>query len=312
MRGVIFSTLIFSLPTLSHAQTLLVQPLKNGETVVVLRQTEIIVNKTANPAVQELWMYFSLPPKLNSQTPLVLVLPIMGGQNLWIERQFAGALNSRGFAAAIVVLPQQFERRYFLSLPSGFLFLERDPRLVAMNFRQALNDLRFILDWAQEGGLGQVRPGWEPSRYGILGTSLGAITGSMAMARDERLKAGAFLLGGADPAMIITQSRETKKIASRLGVQYEDLAKKMDAINLVKLAEEKGPNPLWNNRPIFLVHAIWDRVIPKAAREALSRSMPHAKIKKIYAGHMTAIFYISSIKKQVASFFEESFNKQSE
>ncbi|MEK7288066.1 MAG: hypothetical protein AAB091_05860 [Elusimicrobiota bacterium] len=297
---------LFGLPLYAQARVIWTSRQGPATACVILNQTEIVVDKAANPAAQELWMYLHLPERPAHDAPLVLILPILGGQNLWIERQFAQALNERGLAAAIVIFPQQFERRYFLSLPSGWLFLDRDPKRIAMNFRQALNDLRFILDWADEGGLETVEPQWKPKKIGVLGISLGAIVGSIAMARDERFAAGAFLLGGADPARLIMESHETNKIAKKLKVSYQELTQRLDGLDLGALAREKGPGNLWKGRPLLIVHAVWDKVIPKACRDRLDQAMPHARVKKLWAGHFSAILRIGSIKKETANFFAEN------
>ena len=67
-----------------------------------------------------------------------------------------------------------------------------------------------------------------------------------------------------------------------------------------------GSQELWNQRPVLLVQAIWDRVIAYAPRQKLREAIGHARVLKIPAGHTTAILHIFWIKRKVAKFFEET------
>ncbi|MBI4063093.1 MAG: alpha/beta hydrolase [Elusimicrobia bacterium] len=290
---------------------------------VVLDQRNLAVDARTNPAVKELWIYVYLPQETRArdakgldpalrrddekinQMPLVLVLPILGGQNLWIEEQFAKTLNQYGIAAAIVPFPQQFERRYFLELPSGMLFLERDPEKLALNFEQALIDLSTFADWIERGGAEKLQKGWRP-KFGIWGTSLGGILGSVAMSRDSRFKAGAFLLAGADPATILMEGRETKKIASKIKIGRKRIDGFLKEFDLDRIARDQSPEKLWAGRPVFLVEGVWDPVIPKGSRRKLRRAIPHARVLKLPSGHYTAILHMFWVKGKVARFFEQN------
>ncbi|MBI2070440.1 MAG: hypothetical protein HYT79_07520 [Elusimicrobia bacterium] len=277
---------------------------------LILPQRDLLIDTADNPAAEHLWVYLHLPRKFNADTPFVIVLPILGGSDLWIENRFAAALTRRGLAAGILILPQQFNRRYFLSLPSGKLFLDRNPERLANNFKQSLKDIQTLITALQQGlalgGAGAGDGRWKPKKFGILGTSLGGIVGSVAMSRDERLQAGAFLLAGSDPASILTEGDETRRVAKKLGATRSTLAGLLEDFDLNGLTARKNPGGIWKGRPILLIHAIWDGVIPRPARRALDEAIPHAQITHIPAGHVSAIVYIGWIKNKVAKFFEEN------
>ena len=248
----------------------------------------------------EVWAYVYLPPKQPKPAPLALILPILGAPNLWTEEQFALTMADHGLASAILFFPQQFHRRTFLEVSSGFLFLGRSTATLAANFDQSLKDVEFFLDWFNQEGRGQFGGRIDAGKMGILGTSLGSLIGSVAMAHDQRLKAGVFLLGGADPAWIVAYGSLTKKMARKIGVTYDDLVKALEPFDLSRQEAQ------WNNRPVLLVEAIWDAIIPKHSRQLLKRAIPHAKTIWVPAGHYTSLLHMFWIKGRAASFLQEN------
>lgn len=254
----------------------------------------------AHPPWRELWVYLYMPPEDKRPCPLVIILPILGGQNLWIEEQFARHLADKGLASAIIVFPEQFFRRSFLELTSGFLFLGRRIEALAANFTQAGKDVRFFLDWLETHPRGFGPRQLKTGSIGILGVSLGALAGSVAMAHDTRLKAGAFLLGGADPAWIIAHGSLTKKIVRKLKVSYNDLLPQLEPHNLAR------QTPAWGGRPVYLVEAIWDTVIPRRSRKLLRQAIPHAEVTRIPAGHYTALVHLFWVQGKIGKFFKDN------
>ncbi len=258
-----------------------------------------VVLKGKSPR-DEIWAYIYEPPVAGKDTPLVLILPILGAPNLWIEEQFAVAMAQRGMASAILFFPQQFHRRSFLEVTSGFLFLGRSTATLAGNFTQSVADVESFLDWLAGPGQEYFAGTFDVKRTAILGTSLGSLIGSVVMAHDKRIKAGVFLLSGSDPAWIVSQGSLTKKMARKLGIGYEDLLGPLAPFDLSRQEVD------WGGRPVLLVDAIWDTIIPKVSRKKLKSAIPHAKVISVPAGHYTSLLHMFWIKGSAAKFLAEN------
>ncbi|MFC1521063.1 hypothetical protein ACFL6Y_01505 [Elusimicrobiota bacterium] len=258
---------------------------------------------------KDTWAYFYLPPTehsaLNTQrsVPLVLVLPILGGQNLWIEKKFAFALTKKGIAAVIVIGPEQFHRRSFMDISSGKLFLGRNPEILSKNFLQAKSELKSLISFIQEEDLAPPLDRVNTEQIGILGISLGGILGSLTFAQDKRIKCAAFLLAGADCAMILAKGSLTRKIIKTLGLDYDALYPMLKDLDVERIRRTSGDN-ITDKRKTMIIHAIWDSIIPKTARKKLEKAFPASKITKLPAGHFTSIVFIGYIRAKAANFFK--------
>ncbi|MBI4370050.1 MAG: hypothetical protein HY547_07460 [Elusimicrobia bacterium] len=256
-------------------------------------------SSAVNPAADDLWLLTQSPAARTNAAPLVIILPMMGGPNLWAETRISRRLAERGIASAIMPLPQQFERRFFLDLPSGKLFLERDIKSLGNNMREALDDLIIAVDWIEQGGLPMLEPSWNPKLLGIAGISLGGITASLAMSRDQRIRAGAFLLAGAGLAQILAEGSETKLLAKKLNPSMEMISEQLSDLEL-------PPPQAWANRPVLLAEARWDLVVPQSAQRRLRESIPHPQVVHLPSGHISAIAHIFWVEDEIADFFQEN------
>lgn len=126
------------------------------------------------------------------ETPseIVIVMPPTGGTNL-IDRSYASGLCDKGIGA-VILDGWTDDDEYNLELEIHTRFYSR---------AQAAVDL--LLDQYKDKSIG------------ILGTSVGALHGSIAFARNERIKSGFFIVGGGDIASIIAHSNQDAMVTAR-------------------------------------------------------------------------------------------------
>lgn len=229
-------------------------------------------------------------PKGRAKPPVVLLLPIMAAPNAWIEERFARELTRRGLAAMWLEMPTQFRRRPHPSMLSGAGFLARTPKRLAANFKQAVADARRALD-VLEG-----EPEVDGTDVAVLGVSLGAMVGSAAFARDPRPKAAVFCLGGADFTDLVYRSEMTGPFLAKLDVKRSELAAAWAGLDPLERRGELPP------RPVLLVNARSDRVVPPENGRRLAEAFPGARQVWVPGGHYTAILHMGWMPTQAALF----------
>ncbi|TBR25435.1 hypothetical protein EPO15_02220 [bacterium] len=229
-------------------------------------------------------------PKGKARPPVVLLLPIMAAPNAWIEERFARELTRRGLAAMWLEMPTQFRRRPHPSMMSGAGFLARTPKRLAANFKQAVADARRALDVLE------TEPEVDGSRTAVLGVSLGAMVGSAVFSRDARPKAAVFCLGGADFTDLVYRSEMTGPFLAKLDVKREELARAWGGLDPLEHVGELPP------RPVFLVNARSDRVVPPENGRKLAAAFPGASQVWVPGGHYTAILHMAWMPTRAALF----------
>lgn len=126
--------------------------------------------------------------------PLVIVLPIWG-KHTYPPNTITEHLRTQS-GGNIDVLQVFGENTLFdwdamAAAGSEVEFLSLVERMSGRAFNTVI-DIRRLVDWAQ------LQPGIDPDRIALIGFSMGAIVGSLALAHEPRFGAGALVMGGAD------------------------------------------------------------------------------------------------------------------
>lgn len=226
--------------------------------------------------------------------PAVLVLPVMAAPNVWIETRFTERFARDGFAVMWLEMPTQFRRRPHPSMPSGQVFLGRTAASLARNYRQSVLDARRALDVLS------ARPEADPGRVAVFGISLGAIVGSMVYSVDPRPGFGLFLLGGADFPSLLLGSSLTGPVARKLGVSLEEVRAAWPDL-------EPGARRDANaGKPVLLVNALWDDVVPKPNALKLRDAFPGARQLWVPGGHYSAIVHLAWLPRWASKRLQEA------
>lgn len=242
-------------------------------------------------------------PKGGKKYPAVIVLPIMGAKNTYLEDIFCRKFvrQSKPFAALLVHPPYTLDRTP-KGTKNGSLFLTANTEKSQLNFRQAVIEVRETIDWLSG------RPEILPEKIGVMGISLGAEIAGVVLGVEKRVKSGCFILAGGDLANIVFKGSLTNHLVKRInpGLSEESLEKmwwKIDPLSYTYLNL---------NKEVLMVNGWWDQVIPHQATKKLWQALGRPKIIWLAGGHYSSIFYLFWIGNQVSNFFERSFNEQIE
>jgi hypothetical protein len=212
----------------------------------------------------------------------VIVLPIWRGGVLLGERIVAAHLATRGYEAAILPLPWQFQRAE-PGVGSGSWTVSGDLDRTKAAMEQALADVRALTDWLRARA--EVRDG----NVGVLGISLGAHVAAGAYQLDERLRAAVIVMAGGDPAsMVWAASKETRGIKRELVARGVTLENLREMLRPLDPAAALGPQPypgFPRHGGVLMVNGTRDTVIPPANARILHRALGEPEIVWLPVDH---------------------------
>lgn len=236
-------------------------------------------------------------PKGVAKPPVVLLLHYWGAPDLRAETAQATRLAKLGIASVMMELPYHLSRTPS-GTRSGELAISPDPASLRQMMIQAVGDIRRTVDWIES------RPELDASRIGLAGTSLGAVIGSVAFAVEPRLGSYCSVLGGADLAGILWRSARLvreRDVMRRNGLTRESLTKALVTIEpLTHLRQD-------DLRPIFVIGAKYDTVVPRANQEALAKHLVHSQSLWLPTGHYGGFLVQQSLFREVGDFFSATF-----
>lgn len=266
------------------------------QTVFVLRFPSPIVTaiQENNTAVVDVYE----PRDARRPMPIVILLHYWGATDLDVERRFAKDLNARGFAAAVVTLPYHLQRTP-PGQKSGEYAIRPDVNFLKETITQAVFDIKRLLDWIESRPLQ-----YDASRIALAGISLGAVVGSLAVGADERISAGAFLLGGVDLAHLIWHSSvtiNTRNGFRGLGYTEERLRQELESVEPARYARpEIGDS-------ILVMGARFDEIVPAEDTEKLVRAFDAKHVVWLNSGHYGGAIVERRIYRTVAEFLQSQF-----
>ena len=237
-------------------------------------------HKSPFPINDTVWGHLYIPRRAEAKPPVVLVLPIMAAPNAWIEMRFVQSFLRRNLAVMWIEMPYQFHRSPHPTIPSGSVFLARNPKRLAKNFLQSRADARRALDFLEGSEL------VDGTRIGLFGISLGALVGSAVYSIDDRPKGAVFLLGGADMTDLVFRSNMTGPFIESAGITKDDLKKAWKGLDPLDYRDSNV------DKQVVLVNASSDRVIPPVNGRKLAEAFPAASQQWVPGGHYTAILHL--------------------
>lgn len=237
-----------------------------------------------------------VPTERLGPVPVVILLHYWGATDSNVEVSMANQLATRGIASVVMPLPFHLTRTPE-GTRSGELAILPDPVHLEQTMVQSVMDVRRTVDWIA------TRPEFRADAIGITGTSLGAIITGLAFGVEPRLKTAAFMLGGADIAHILWNS-------SRVVSQREALRR--DGYTEERLREVFAPIEPLNylrpdGRPVYVVRAKFDTVIPPLSTDRLIEALGNPEVLQIDTGHYGGALVQSRLIRSVVRFFEATF-----
>lgn len=230
-------------------------------------------------------------PTTAGKKPGVIVLHILGG-DFDLARIFCRALASRGVAALFLKMPYYGERR---QEDSSVRMISMDPEETVRGMTQAVLDIRQAASWLA------VQEEIDPEQLGIMGISLGGITGALAAGMEPRFNKVCLLLAGGDMGEVAWTSTEMAPLRKRWDESGRTKEELFAALKIIDPVTYVRPLP---GRKVLMLNASQDEVIPPACTRALWRAFGEPEIVWWNAGHYTAIRYLGSGLMRVVQFFE--------
>lgn len=241
-------------------------------------------------------VHLYLPRERSEPVPVVILLHFWGATDLKAEEALARMLNERRVGALVMELPYHLNRAP-AGTRSGELALAPDVELLKATARQAVWDVKRLIDWIDS------RPDLDDARIGIAGTSLGAVISALVYSVEPRIKVSAFLLGGVDLAHILWNS-------SRVVSQREALRKQGYTESVLREAladiEPQSRIRARTDGAALVIGARFDSVMPPAAVEKLAEATPNAQVSWLETGHYGGIVIRDRLLGVVAAFLGET------
>ena len=149
----------------------------------------------------------------------------------------------------------------------------------------AAEDVRGWMDWILR------QPSADPRRVGIVGCSIGAIVGSLAMGRDRRFAAGAFVMGGGHLEEILAscygeEAQVRQHAASAFGWSTEDFLREV-AVPLAP-ADPVAVAGAIDPASVLFIDAGKDTCIPPSSRNDLWEAMGRPERVTLGYDHKTS------------------------
>ncbi|MCC7494519.1 MAG: alpha/beta fold hydrolase [Fimbriimonadaceae bacterium] len=216
--------------------------------------------------------YLMIPPS-QKKLPVLLALHGLGGSKDDFV-QAAPMLAMFGVEMAILALDAQYHgtRRVEGKNVVG------DPQALQAVFTQTVIDYRVAMDYLA------TRPELDATRVGVAGMSMGAMQGTILTALEPKIKTAMLAVGGGDWISLLRESPAPFVKAVRdanPNTDWETLRPLLDPIDPVNFASRLG------KRPILLMNATNDEIIPKRCADTLHAAAVGEPLEKIWlpSGH---------------------------
>lgn len=248
-------------------------------------QTDVPENNTV-------WCRFWQPKDGARRRPAAILLHWLGGSFEALEI-VGQRMAEQGIATLMLYMPGYGPRRP--KEPSGPREkpMAKDMDRMIASMRQAVLDIRRAGDWLAR------RPDIEPSRVGLVGISLGAVIGSLAIGVDDHFGRSIFLIGGGDlPAIVMHGSKETVAAKERLekeGFTVERLRDLWKDVEPITFAPRVRPEE------VLMINAESDEVIPRECTERLRQAMGSPEIRWFKGGHYGLLFQLGKALRDITA-----------
>ena len=251
-------------------------------------------------------------PNTERKLPLAILIHGLGDRSVIPLKILARSLAKKGIASFILYLVLHSSRQP----PRESSRLSPDDWFD--NYRISVIEVRQVIDWAE------TRAEVDKEKLGVLGISFGGFISAIAMGIDNRIKAGVMVASGGNLEKIAFMS---KTLPRRWGFRHTEAefnAQQHHYFQYLNEVAEKGVekvNPpergflidamtyahLLRNRPLLLVNAHWDEVIPKPATLDFWEASGKPAISWFPGGHATIWLWYPLISRKITHFLRSAF-----
>jgi dienelactone hydrolase len=249
-------------------------------------------------------------PAGKARAPLAILVHGMGDRSIIPCKLISRTLARHGIASFILFL-------VFHTYRASDIIRNKYPRLSAEewfeSYQVSVTDVRQVVDWAVS------RPELDINKISVLGISYGSFISSIAMALDDRIKAGILIEAGGNSDKITRNSlvlRRQYKHDEEIYRQNQDCyAQYLEEVaekgfeNVVALNSSFLTDPLTfsvylRDRPLFMINALFDEMIPRVATLELWEACGKPPIRWYPATHASIWLLYPLIGPRIAAFLK--------
>jgi dienelactone hydrolase len=255
-------------------------------------------------------------PQKVKKAPLAVLIHGMGERSVTPCRLIAHTLAKKGIASFILYLvfheyrvPDSIKGRY--------------PNFTAEewfeSYQLSVTDVRQVVDWA--AGREEILQ----DRISVVGISFGGFISAIAMALDPRIKSGVFIVTGGNSDKI---TRHSLLLRLQYKIQRDEYLRNQECYRqyLEEVAEKGFENvsagkssyltdPLTfcgylKDRPIMMINALWDEMIPKVATVDLWKACGRPRIAWFPSTHASIWAWYPLMGPKIAGFLKSGFPRR--
>ena len=257
-------------------------------------------------------------PQKASHAPLAILLHGMGDRSVIPCKLLARTLVKRGIACFILYL-------VFHSSRMPEVIRNRFPALTYdewfESYQISVIDVRRVVDWASD------RAEINKEQIAAIGISFGGFISAITMGIDKRIRTGVFLTSGGNLEKIARLSRtfgrrmgysrteaEYRQAQMRYAQYLDQVAEKgfenVTPIEKSFLTDPMTFAPYLRKRPILMINALWDEVIPREAAIDFWEACDKPAITWFPATHITIWLWYPLISRKIARFLKTTLEIQ--
>lgn len=254
-------------------------------------------------------------PKKVTSAPLAILVHGMGNRSVFPCRLMARTLAKRGIASFILYL-------VFHGSRAPLVIKEKYPSLTDEewfeSYQISVTDIRQVIDWSRN------RPEINQNKIGLVGISFGGLISSIAMALDRRIKAGILIVSGGNSEKITRYSLLLRWQYKRNKAEF--LRNQESYFRYLAEVKEKGfenvtadkPSYLTDpmtfsgclrNRPVLMLNALWDEIIPRIATRELWSAYGKPPISWYPATHASIWLWYPFMGRRIYGFLRSAFEQ---
>jgi hypothetical protein len=224
-----------------------------------------------------------------SDVKTVIIFPPTGGENI-LDRLYADIFCAAGMRAVII---------------EHFTGDDDSSVLLSVHDHSALRSIaaiRHTLEYLSPSS---------PTRVGLLGTSLGAIDGAMAVGFDQRIGTATFIVGGGDVANIIAESDlpALKALGQERARSYgfNTLAAYEYALHEFIDIEPLQLSGLSGSKKVLFFMGLQDRTVPTAYQKELYEAFGSQELVTYEGDHFDTIVHTFFFHhRKILDFFRDN------
>jgi pimeloyl-ACP methyl ester carboxylesterase len=257
-------------------------------------------------------------PQRSDPSPLAILVHGWGDRSVIPCRLLARDLVRRGIACFILYLVFHSSR-----MPKAMR--NRLPALSSEEwfegYRISVINVRQVVDWAS--GRAEI----DREHIAVVGISLGGLISAIAMGIDKRVAAGVFVIAGGNSEEITWKSRSKAIRKQRTCTEAEchhvhtyypqylvDVAEKgyenVTPVRACFLTDALTFASYLRGRPVLMINALWDEVIPRQATLGFWEACSKPAIAWFPAGHAAIWLWYPFISRKIGGFLRSTFGMQ--